>query len=258
MSAPSLPQTANPTTDPNGLPVPPPSGHIGTEPQLVDENAPDPTIGGPTPPPGVPEKFWDAEKGEIRVDALLKSYLELERKLSETSRIRPAASPDEYAINVPGALFDPDPDINQRLFAAGFSADQAQLVYEMAAEYIIPLIREMAGELQSERELERLVERFGGEVKWREVSRQLMAWAQKEMPAPVVEALSSTEAGILAMYQMMQSNGSGPINARSTTTTTPSEGQDLDAMIRDPRYWRDKDPAFISAVTEGFKKRYGG
>jgi len=248
----------DPMANPDAMPTPPPSGHIPTAPQVIDENAPDPTVGDQAPPAGVPAKFWDAEKGEIRVDALLKSYLELERKLSETSRVRPAASPDDYAINVPGALFDPDPEINQRLFAAGFSPEQAQLVYEMAAEYIIPLISEMAGELQSERELERLVERFGGEAKWREVSRQLMAWAQKELPEPVVQALSSTEVGILAMYQMMQSNGTGPINARSTTTTTPGEGQDLDAMIRDPRYWRDKDPAFITAVTEGFKKRYGG
>ena len=32
-------------------------------------------------PPGVPEKFWDREAGAIRTDALLKSYVELERKL---------------------------------------------------------------------------------------------------------------------------------------------------------------------------------
>ena len=28
-------------------------------------------------------------------------------------------------------------------------------------------------------------------------------------------------------------------------------------MIRDPRYWRDKDPAFINQVTQGFQRRYG-
>ena len=32
-------------------------------------------------PAGVPEKFWDREAGSIRTDALLKSYVELERKL---------------------------------------------------------------------------------------------------------------------------------------------------------------------------------
>ncbi|MFC7738343.1 hypothetical protein ACFQX4_21580 [Roseomonas sp. GCM10028921] len=33
-------------------------------------------------PEGVPEKFRDTELGELRVEALLKSYRELERKLS--------------------------------------------------------------------------------------------------------------------------------------------------------------------------------
>lgn len=32
-------------------------------------------------PAGVPEKFWDREAGAIRMEALLKSYVELERKL---------------------------------------------------------------------------------------------------------------------------------------------------------------------------------
>lgn len=33
----------------------------------------------PQRPDSVPEKFWDAEKGELRTDALLKSYTELEK-----------------------------------------------------------------------------------------------------------------------------------------------------------------------------------
>lgn len=27
-------------------------------------------------------------------------------------------------------------------------------------------------------------------------------------------------------------------------------------MMNDPKYWRDKDPAFIAKVTEGFKNLY--
>jgi hypothetical protein len=218
--------------------------------------------GGNRPPAGVPAKFWDAEKGEIRVEALLKSYLALEKKLSETGRYGPPASLDEYQIAAPHGLFDADPEINRRLYEAGFSREQAQLVYDMAAEYIVPLIREMAAELQAERELERLVERFGGPAKWREVSRQILNWASKELPKPVVEALSSTEAGVSAMYQMMTAGGAngiaaGPISARSEADPAPVGQQDLDAMIRDPRYWRDKDPSFIGTVTEGFRRKYG-
>jgi hypothetical protein len=39
---------------------------------------------GPKRPDNVPEKFWDADKGEIRVDELTSSYAALEAKLSQS------------------------------------------------------------------------------------------------------------------------------------------------------------------------------
>ena len=45
---------------------------------------PDPMARSKVPAPeGVPEKFWDGEKGEMRTDALLKSYAELEKQFRE-------------------------------------------------------------------------------------------------------------------------------------------------------------------------------
>jgi hypothetical protein len=31
---------------------------------------------------------------------------------------------------------------------------------------------------------------------------------------------------------------------------------DLYKLMRDPRYWRDRDPALIAKVTEGFRQLY--
>ncbi|MCS6855979.1 MAG: hypothetical protein NZ523_14685, partial [Elioraea sp.] len=106
-------------------------------------------------PADVPEKFWDEEKGEIRLDALLKSYRELERRLSQ--RAGPPgedADPEERArflraLGVPETpegdeitpkheLCGPDPEINRRLHEAGFTCRQAQLVYDLAAERLLP------------------------------------------------------------------------------------------------------------------------
>jgi len=28
-------------------------------------------------------------------------------------------------------------------------------------------------------------------------------------------------------------------------------------MMRDPKYWREKDPSFVAKVTEGFERMYG-
>lgn len=39
------------------------------------------------------------------------------------------------------------------------------------------------------------------------------------------------------------------------SSVIPSEA-DLHLMMRDPKYWRDKDPATIAKVTEGFRNLY--
>lgn len=70
-------------------------------------------------PPNVPEKFWDPERGAIRIDALLTSYGELEKHLggvhakvrdevlSELHRGRPE-TPDAYALTLADGQTLPD------------------------------------------------------------------------------------------------------------------------------------------------------
>lgn len=54
----------------------------------------------PQRPEGVPEKFWDAEKGELRVADLAKSYSELEAKLSGKPDDTPPADEAEAEVEV--------------------------------------------------------------------------------------------------------------------------------------------------------------
>ncbi|HYG84772.1 MAG TPA: hypothetical protein VD978_00775 [Azospirillum sp.] len=208
-------------------------------------------------PPQVPEKFLDPQTGAIRVDALLKSYQELERRLasgSQTSGGGAPATPEEYCIACDHGMFEPDPEINSRLHAAGFAPEQAQLVYDLAAERLMPLIQELVAEFQAEREMERLVAQFGGEEKWRAVSRQLLAWASKNLPAAAVEGLSTTYEGVMALHRMM--TGAEP-SALARADAPADDGEaELHTLMRDPRYWRDRDPAVITRVTEGFKRLY--
>ena len=115
--------------------------------QLIDPRAEDvsasdaapeltPELGEPAEAPAgrpasVPEKFWDREAGAIRTDALLKSYVELERKLGsmvplpadddQEGRERlqrllgvPANAAD-YQIEARDELLEPTPEINARL-----------------------------------------------------------------------------------------------------------------------------------------------
>jgi hypothetical protein len=220
-------------------------------------------------PEGLPDKFWDADKGEIRMEALVKSYVNLEKRMSgsipepkddETRErfLRAAgvpATPDEYSVSIKDELFEPDTELNKRLHAKGFNSEQVQEVYDLAVEQMVPMILDMAAEFQAEREIERLISHFGSEDKWREASRQMLTFGQKNLPAPVLEGLSSSYEGIMALNQMM--GNKEPSMMADKNVNGSHAGKDLESMMRDPKYWKDKDPAFIAKVTDGFKNMYG-
>jgi hypothetical protein len=117
------------------------------------------------------------------------------------------------------------------------------------------MILDIAAEFQADREIERLVKDFGGQEQWREVSRQLLAYGRKNLPGPVLEGLSGSYDGVMALYRMMK--GDAPAILPDAKTAAPASELEIHAMMRDPKYWRDKDPATIAKVTEGFKQLYG-
>lgn len=232
----------------------------------------DPIPLAPARPADVPEKFWDAKAGSLRTDALLKSYLELERRLARSvalpesdddhegqRRLRRVLgvpeTPEAYAIEVRSGILQADSDLNAVLHKAGFTQQQVQLVYDLAAERVLPLISQAVAEIEAERQVERLAGRFGGEHAWRERSRQLAAWGKANLPSDVYETLSRSVEGIVAMNTMMQASepviGALPGSAEPETSSTS-----LQAMIGDPLYWRDRDPTFVAKVTEGFRRLY--
>lgn len=224
-------------------------------------------------PADVPEKFWDEEAGSIRVDALLKSYRELEKKLSrmvsmpgedtdEEERMRflraigVPETADEYAIEERHPLVTLDKDVNARLHKAGFTPAQVQLVYDLAAERLLPLIAEAAQMFEAEREIDRLREHFGGDERWQRAARQLSAWGRANLSPAVFEALSSTAAGVLALNTMMEKGE--PTLVRSAEPEAGLSEEELRTMMRDPRYWRKRDPDFVARVSDGFRRLFPG
>jgi len=224
-------------------------------------------------PGDIPEKFWDAERGELRVDALVKSYRELERRLSQ--RLTPPGpdadaedirrwreahdipdAPDMYEIESRHELTSPDIEVNKRLYEAGFSRQQVQLVYDLAAERLLPLIAEAAQQFEAERQMEKLHARFGGAERFRRVAAQLSSWGRANLPTPVFEALSTTEEGVLALERMMQ--GKEPQMMREAAPPSTEDEGELRRMMRDPRYWRSREPEIVKRVSEGFRRLVGG
>lgn len=240
------------------------------EPQNLLKNEETENVSGASQKPeSMPDKFWDDDNQTIRVDSLLKSYLELEKRMSNSNddisdkeiqaNLLLAAgvpnSPDEYNINVKDSLFEPDQDMNARLHAKGFNSDQVQEVYDLAVEKMVPMILDVAAEFQADREIERLVENFGGEDQWREVSRQMLTYGQKNLNPEVLKGMSSSYEGVMALHNMMQSDEPQTLGAKGRQVSSNAE-KDLQSMMSDPKYWRDKDPAFVAKVTDGFKNLY--
>lgn len=202
----------------------------------------------------IPDKFKDPQTGELKVDSLLTSYSELEKRLSKTPSV--PKSPDDYCVKCDHGYFSEDKELNAKLHAKGFTNDQVQTVYDLAAEKLVPLVFQIAADHSAERELEKLVKHFGGEEKWREMSRQLLAFGQKSLPTDVLETLSSSYEGVLSLHRMMK--GEEPGLSRQAEPQGTGQGDlELQSMMRDPKYWRDQDPSFVAKVTEGFQKLYG-
>jgi hypothetical protein len=203
-------------------------------------------------PAMVPDKFKNPQTGAVRMEALINSYSELEKKMSSAPGA--PASHEDYCVNCDHGLFEPDAEINRRLHAKGMTQDQVQEVYDLAAEKMAPMVRDIARDFSADHEIEKLISHFGGPDKWKEVSRQLLAFGHRNLPADVLENLSNSFEGVLALHRMMKSDEPG-LHKKVENASGVNE-KDLKSMMRDPRYWRDKDPAFVAKVTEGFEKMY--
>jgi len=226
----------------------------------------------PAPAEEIPEKFRDPESGALRVEALLRSYRELEKRLSqrfappgpdapeeERARFRRAIgvpdAPEEYTVEPKHEMCGSDPEINKRLHEAGFTCQQVQLVYDLAAERLLPLIAEAAADYEAQKQVGRLAQEFGGEEQFRRIAPQIAAWGRANLAPGVFEALSTTAEGVLALHRMMAK--SEPSLARNAAPAEALDERALRKMMRDPRYWRSREPEYVKRVTEGFKRLFG-
>lgn len=172
----------------------------------------------------------------------------------------PVAQPvSDYAITFADPRFSADAQVNARLRAAGFSPDQAQLVYDLAVEQLGPALDRMGAESEQRAAVTRLAERFGGNDRWAETRRQLRAWGEANLPRDAFDAMASSEQGVMALHALMQQGTTAPPlgrTAATATATAPAGEEALRTMMRDPRYWKTRDPGFIAQVSDGFRRLF--
>lgn len=205
-------------------------------------------------PAYVPEKFWDPETNSVRTEALAKSYAELERRFGGRSDAGVPDTPDGYRIETESELLASDPEVNAKLHEAGFTDAQAQLVYDLAAERLMPMVGTIAGEFEAKRQTEKLVEHFGGPERWHDAKRQIAAWGRTSFAPEVFEALSTTAEGVIAMHAMMAAGE--PDLMQGDQRPAADDETALRELMHDPRYWRHRESGIVRRVREGFRRLY--
>ena len=249
--------------------------------------------------PSAPAKFLDPETGELRVEALMKSYTELERRMGAGEHLNrgvagpdsplpedsdldgpdphdsdpddaddPAGdadsddayddtvpdSPEDYRIDSDHPWLANDAELNGILHENGFSQGQAQLVYDIAHEYVLPLLDKLAGEIAGLRGERQLREVFPGDD-WEARAEQTQQWGAGALPEDLYETLAATPAGVAAMHRMMQHGEPGFLSRNGPAGPAVDEAA-LRSLMNDPRYWRDHDPSVIAKVQDGFQRLY--
>ena len=208
-------------------------------------------------PYGLPDKFWDAGTGEVKLEEFIKAYNELavrDDNLIEGNIRNIPESYDKYELNIQSPLLERDDEVLKKLFEKKFTNEQAQLVYDLANERVIPVLDQLTVNYEAQKQIEKLVSYFGGQEKFNEISRQISAWAKNNVRPEIYEALGSTYEGVIALYKMMSSNE--PLLGREGGVEEEINEASLRKMMEDPRYWRDKDSNYVNKITKGFERLY--
>jgi len=214
----------------------------------------------------VPEKFLNKD-GTLNSDALLKSYNELEKKIGTMVSV-PTADSDEIAqsrfyraIGVPeksddyphNAIFD-DENVREQFHKIGLTNHQVETIYNIAEEYLSPVINEIFSVQQESNAMSELKKFFGSDEKMHDALVEIKSFGERFLPADAFSELCASAQGIQCLYKMMQSME--PHVETDGTDNKNLTDADLRRMMSDPKYWRDHDAEYVRKIENGFKKLY--
>lgn len=240
-----------------------------TEPTGPDAPASEPAQG--QRPEHIPEKFWDAEKGVVRVDDLAKSYAELEKarvtgqpaepKAEEAPEGTPPADQEEAteALRVAGldmTEFSTEYEKDGQLSEASYAKlEMAGFPRALVDTYVKGLQADAANQTIATAEVQQVKALVGGE----EGYAKLATWAQANLTTTELATFNSmVDAGkdqatfaVQALHQrMIAAEGTNPRLTGGKPAGEPSDlfesMAQLVAAQKDPRY--RSDPAYNSAV----------
>lgn len=225
-------------------------------------------------PDWIPEKFWDFEKAQPRVQDLAKSYQNLESLVGK----KRDAYRDELLNEVRAEVRKGVPETADGYVTASVKVDVPEHVKvnlrdddELIAwwkgtahalglpqskfeEGIAAFVKAQAANFPDPKEE---LKKFGENGPQRIEALQLQL--AKLLPTEEFNALSASlsRAESIRAVERIVSRLSGAGPASFEGTTTPMGGltrEHLENLMREPRYWRDHDPVIVKQVEEGFQR----
>ena len=223
----------------------------------IDHKAKEPV---PERPDNVPEKFWDKEKGETRIDDVFKSLNELEKKLSQGKH----KAPEEYDYEIldKNGWTKDDPVVGKFTEWSKANNISQENFNEIVSEVI-----EIAGQgeaqekINSQKELEKLGNNGKGVLKqnldWIEGKVNQGVFTREE--ADIIDGWGKTAEGIKLISKIKNLTGDlSPIPIVDDVEAKESDDDftaRMDSMMSDERYGNDMD--YTRKVEKEFELRYG-
>lgn len=248
------------------------------EPPAPADNATPPPAGGEGPkvykPEGIPDQWLGATDQET-IDKALKAYKgardELARKKGVPEKF------EDYKIELPKELEEKflvkneegvDPVFEALRKAAWEKGASPDVALAMAtALYEAAHVKPEDGDGEGSQNLDFEYGSFGGAEKAKPVIDAVSAWAKGQLTQGVLDEQDveeilisiSHDRGLKVFDKLRVRTGEKPIpvNLGGGKETSQKTEKELREMMQDPRYWRDKDKAYIEEVTAGFQKLYG-
>ena len=220
-------------------------------------------------PEYVPEKFWDAEKGEARLQTFGESYTQLEQKFhskmddlraevkAEGLANRPENSSDYTLPELEGVEFqDGDPLLSfWREQAHGMGLDNAG--FQAGIQNYVEAMQANAPNI--DQELAKLGE--DGQTRIDAIN----AWADAKLSEDTKNALNmlaTTAEGVVAIEEMMSLSQSSANNVDGASSTPVAETlEELQALMNTEKYWGAagvRDDQLVDRVTKGFERLQNG
>lgn len=212
-------------------------------------------------PENIPEKFWDADKKELRTDDVLKSYSELEKRFGAFT-----GAPDEYAVGVSeelkeqGVELDSDDPMMEEAqkFAkeAGMSQEGFNGMINLYA------VNQLAMAKAEQEAMTADIASLGDNADRR--LNNMNQWASKNLPDDLMEgfkdAAVSSDA-VRAMEQLISMTRAAPVDATNAVATPSITQEEVSQM----QFAKDEfgnrkigsDPAFRAEYEKKRDMLYG-